>query len=186
MGAREGEDDRLLWDDPWLQMKQVVDPEHGVKGYTYSHEVRCHGHIVAVLPVRAHASGQLEFCIRREITPCWGMTHNWSSLTGGCDLPIDEESPEVVAIRELKEESGYEAKVHELINLGTCFGTKSTDTIYHLFAVDVGDKEPGEAAGDGTPLDTEGIVDWFQLPESPDPIVALMMYRLSRQMDKAS
>lgn len=171
------EDTILYDDDPWVQLRQLVDPDSGVRAYTYFHEKRYNGHIVAIMPVRCHESGQLEFCIRREITPCWGMTDNWSSLTCGCDKPIDEEAPEHVAIRELKEGSGYEAEVHELIDLGTCFGTKSTDTIYHLFAVDVGNKKPDEE---------EGTVDWFQYPESSDPIVALMMYRLSRKMDRAS
>ena len=56
----------------------------------------------------------------------------------GVDYNMRNEDPMVTAIKELKEESGFDCS--ELIELGTCFGTKSTDTIYHLYTVDLFDQ----------------------------------------------
>ena len=164
-----------LHENEWLSLKQVVDPENGVGGYVYSHETRCKGRIIAVLPYRFRAEG-IEYLLRREITPCWGMDHNYSALTGG----VEESGPLATAIAELNEEAGYHANPPEMISLGISFGTKSTDTIYHLYAVDVSSKTPGEAAGDGSKLDSEGTTEWFSDPDSPDPIVAQMILRFNR------
>ena len=151
-----------LFKNPWLSLKKIVDPDRGVEGYVYSHEERCHGKIVLVLPFRKREGGSgpfssIEVLLRREVTPCWGMEPSLSGITGGVegDKPLDD------AVRELEEEAGYSVPEDEFVFLGTCRGVKSTDTVYFLYAVDVTGKEPGEAKGDGSALDN-APVEWHQ------------------------
>lgn len=171
--------DRTLFSNKWLSLKEIVDPERGVNGYVYSHETRCKGRIVLVMPFRRSGDGHgpfnsIEVLLRRETTPCWGMEPSLSGITGGVegDRPLDD------AIRELKEESGYEAAEDEFIYLGTCRGTKSTDTVYHLYAVDVTGKEQGEATGDGSALD-DAPVEWHRTAvDCDDPQAAFAYLKL--------
>lgn len=171
--------ERTLFDNKWLSLREIADPDVGVNGYVYSHETRCNGQIVLVLPFRRADSskgpfGSVEVLLRRETTPCWGMEPSLSGITGGVesDRPLDD------ARRELAEESGYEAEEEEFIYLGTCRGTKSTDTVYHLYAVDVTDKEPGEATGDGSELDN-APVEWHETAvDCDDPQAAFAYLKL--------
>ena len=36
----------------WLSLMEIKDPDKGINGYVYSHETRCQGQIVLVLPYR--------------------------------------------------------------------------------------------------------------------------------------
>ena len=171
----------ILCDNEWLQLKLMTDPENGVGGYVYSHEIRCKGTIIAVLPYRLinHSSDescfQVQFGLRRETTPCWSMQPKLSALTGGLEPGLTVEE---TVIEEIREEAGFVVKNTDLTFLGTCFGTKSTDTIYHLYTVDVTDLPQVPATGDGTRLDAEGIIEWHnEVYDADDPIVAMMFLR---------
>jgi len=169
-----------LYDGEWISLRSIVAPEKGVGGYVYSHETSCAGQKVAVMPFLRRVGGN-QYLVRREITPCWGMDHNLSSLTGGVDKG---DTVRHTAIKEVKEESGYTVTDEELIPLGTAFGTKSTDTIYYLFGVDVTNKEQGIAAGDGSPLDNDGTVQFELNPHlvSNDPHVTVLWARLQTKI----
>lgn len=170
-----------LFDNPWLSVKQVVDPDRGVNGYVYSHEHRCGGHIVAVLPYRSTVRGG-EFLLRSEVTPCWGMLPELSAITGGCEFTGDKPHPLSLvrdAVRELEEESGFCVPEQDLQSLGSCRGTKSCDTVYHLFSVDVKDRVPDQPSGDGSQLEAQASVEWVTDPwMCVDPIAATMHGRL--------
>ena len=169
-----------LFDNPWLSLMEVRDPEAGVNGYVYSHETRCQGRIVAVLPFRKTDSGEIEYGVRREVTPCWGMASELSALTGG----LENGSLLGTAVAEIKEEAGFDVSTTDLVPLGLSFGTKSTDTEYWMYAVDVTDLVEGEVAeGDGTRLDAEGTMEWHGEPLSNDPLVAQMISRFRRQVE---
>ena len=78
-----------------------------VNGYVYSHEKRCDGQIVAILPYQ-RIGNTLELLFRLEDTPYWSKQNFPDvcpcSFTGGVDPgmnPID------TAVKELAEESGY-------------------------------------------------------------------------------
>lgn len=167
-----------LHHNEWLSLKEIVDPERGVNGYVFSHETRCRGKIIAVLPFRFVDSEwyryKIEFGLRSEVTPCWGMDPQISALTGG----YEGGDPRQTAIHELKEEAGFDVGIDELVDLGTSYASKSSDTVYHLYAVDVTGKEQGEALGDGHRLDVEGTIVWTDNPESCDPQVSVMLLRL--------
>lgn len=172
MGTRH----ELLFETEWVSLWRMKDPERGVGGYVYSHETRSDGRIVAVLPYRFHGPAR-EYLLRVEVTPCWSMEAVPSAVTGGVD---GRETASVAVLRELREETGYDVSVEHLESLGECRGTKSTDTTYYLYAVDVTGMEQGELEGDGSPLEDEATVQWSREPfRCGDPIVSVMYARLS-------
>ena len=74
---------KCLCKNPWLSLYKMTDKKAHVDGYVYSHETRCNGQIVVVVPFRK--TPQLEFLVRMETTPCWGMEPELSSVTGGVE-----------------------------------------------------------------------------------------------------
>ncbi len=169
-----------LYHNPWISLKELRSPERGAAGYVFSHETRCQGRIVALLPFR-YAGGEFEFLIRREVTPCWGMEPTLSAITGGY------EGGDIVddAIRELAEESGYTITRKDLVWLGESYASKSSDTVYSLFTVNLSGFEQGEATGDGSGLEDAGDAVWLtdaDLSEIRDPQVPLMYMRLMHHL----
>lgn len=133
MNSRQGNmrfpESELLFGDEWLQLRKADNR------YTFTHEVRCDGNIVVVLPFEKEEAKELAILARVEDTPCWdGNNPLPCSLTGGVDVG---ETPQQTAVKELQEEIGFVVSEEELISLGTFYGTKSSDTIYHIFAVQI-------------------------------------------------
>lgn len=169
--------DAKAGDESFLSLKKVVDPENGVNGYFFSHESRCDGKIIALLPYRKTALG-IDLLLRNEVTPCWGMDHQTSSITGG----FEGGDPRDTAIMELKEEGGYEATKEELVSLGTSFASKSADTVYYLYTINLTGKIKGKETGDGSELEKKANCFWTSNHEdainSKDPQVSVMLLRL--------
>ena len=131
---------KCLFSNEWLSLYQTA------KGYVYSHETRCDGQIVLVLPYQRVGKDAWKFLVRLEQLP-W-QNRLVCGITGGCEgNPIED------AQRELLEEAGYDAPLESFINLGTTRASKSADTVYHLFAVDVAGLTPTKPQGDGNPGD---------------------------------
>jgi hypothetical protein len=106
-----------------------------VNGYEYIHEHRCDGHIVSMLPVHPKHG----MMIRKELTPCWGEGPFINSITGGWERDIHP-TPIDTVVAELREETGIVLHDENVIkSLGTVRGTKSSDTMYHLFLIDLSD-----------------------------------------------
>jgi 8-oxo-dGTP pyrophosphatase MutT (NUDIX family) len=160
----------------WLSLKVMREPERGINGYVFSHETRCRGCIIAVLPYRWN-NERCEYLVKHEVTPCWSLDPVLSALTGGW-----EGGPPVhTAQLELLEESGYRVGLEKFISLGTSYASKSSDTRYALFAVDLLGVSPEEVKGDGSRLEREAKSVWLteeQLVDVKDPQVALMLNRL--------
>lgn len=177
-GEPRGAVHETLAGNEWVSLKRVRKPDSGVYGYVYSHETRCHGRIVAVLPYRATASGEREYLVKSEMTPCWGFGRVRSAVTGGWeggDIADD-------AVHEMLEETGYEITRADLIPLGESFASKSADTVYTLFGVDLTGKAPGEALGDGTEQPNQH--EWVTaggVARVMDPQVSVMLVRLERE-----
>jgi len=169
-----------LKDNNWLSLKKMVDPENGVNGYVYSTETRCKGHIVSIIPYRM-VGDKIEYCLRKEVTPCWSMQQQISSITGG----VENDDPLNTAIHEIEEEAGYKVSANELVSLGTCFGTKSCDTIYHLYTVNLTDKVRGVAMGDGSELETKAECYWdTTIANAVDPFVYVGYCKLMQTLGK--
>lgn len=162
----------------WVSLLTVRKPAAGVNGYVYSHETRCRGRIVAVLPYVDTPQGR-GFLLKSEVTPCWSFEPVVSALTGGYeggDIADD-------AVRELYEEAGFDVARDELIPLGESYASKSADTVYSLFAVDVTGRTHVEPPGDGSRVESESATIWASAHELHgvwDPQVALMYLRLQR------
>lgn len=166
-----------LHENQWLSLKLLRAPESGIHGYVYSHETRCNGRIVAVLPIRFVDGPGVEFLIKSEVTPCWGLDFVRSAITGGYEGGDIEDD----AVREMLEETGYTITREELIHLGESFASKSSDTVYSLFSVDLTGREAGEAIGDGSRLEAESQaiwVPWEELARLKDPQLSVMFLRL--------
>jgi|AntRauTorcE11897_2_1112592.scaffolds.fasta_scaffold00046_83 8-oxo-dGTP pyrophosphatase MutT (NUDIX family) len=152
--------DTTLHAGKFVQLKQ-----RDGDGYSYEfvHESRCDGNIVAILPV-SFSRGML---VRHEFTPCWGDGLNVSSITGGWEkdrhpTPID------TVLEELREEAGIVLNDESCImSLGTCRGTKSSDTLYHLFVVDLTEEDMWdqiEIETDGSVLEGKAHNEWVTVP----------------------
>jgi hypothetical protein len=156
--------DTVLHKGKFVELKQREG--EGYK-YEFLHESRCGGHIVAILPV-SFDRGML---VRQEFTPCWGDDLNISAITGGWEKD-KHETPFDTVIEELREEAGIVLKDEACImSLGTCRGTKSTDTLYHLFLVDLSNEDDWdevEIETDGSVLEGKAHNEWMPTPGSND------------------
>lgn len=169
-----------LFKGNFISFKKLVNREKGIGGYEFVHEHRCNGNIISILPYKHEPSlvrrdNPYSFLLRYEFTPCWDMDEDvYSSITGG----VDEGNTVLeTALIELEEESGYVVNESEMIYLGTCFGTKSSDTLYHLFTVDLTGKEPIEITGDGSYLESIASCHWVEDIEiAEDPLVFTSYY----------
>jgi len=145
---------KILHDNKWIQLLETDD------GYVYSHEKRCGGEIIAVLPFSVTKSMKghvFRYLKRMEATPCHeGDQIKFTSITGG----VENGDIKGTVIMELKEEAGVDATEDELIDLGFVYPSKSQDTKVYLFAVDITGKEVGEAVGDGSKHEESAYVEW--------------------------
>lgn len=162
---------QVISKNEWVSLNKIIAPEKGCNGYYYLHEERCSGKIVSILPFRRiNNSNKLEFLLRHEITPCWNInTPTISSITGGVDKGHTINQTVLI---ELEEEAGYKVKESELIPIGECFGTKSSDTIYYIFSVDLTGKVQNKTLGDGSELEAKAHCEWHtSIMKAEDPLV---------------
>lgn len=169
----------ILHENKWISLRTIKGKNYE---YTFSHEVRCGGRIVAILPYVICGDGTIEYLIRKEITPCWGPGHHISSITGG----VENNNPLATAVHELEEESGFIVEPEELFHVGTCKGTKSTDTEYDLYAIRI---HRGtirvSAKGDGTELEKQAYCTWVsekELINAADPLLYVMHFRIQKMI----
>lgn len=172
---------KSLYENKWVSLFET-------DGYVYSEETRCNGKIVVVLPFKKERIGLgrfgLRFLLHMEVTPAW-KTKSLperifsNSITGGVegDNPVDD------AVRELYEEAGYKVSAEQMIKLGTSYGIKSCNTIYHYFACDVTNITPSLAKGDGSKTEAKEWCEWFDdLHRVDDPLVAMAWLRLMKKL----
>lgn len=172
--------DKILYKNKWLSLHEK---DFNGYPYIYSHETRCNGHIIAVLPYRLKQNGDYEFLMISEVTPCWSEQPISGCITGGWE---NGKKLKEVTVKELFEEAGYKVTVDDIISLGTCRGTKSNDTIFHLYTVDLTDKDPHKANGNNEFGDYTRTNAWYEsVLTSEDPItytvyVKLLTYLLKK------
>ncbi|MDX2162922.1 MAG: NUDIX domain-containing protein [bacterium] len=149
-------------------------------GYVFSHENRCDGQIVAILPFKGKGKRR-QYLARLEVCPAHSPHIEPCSITGGVN---PGEGVRETALHELLEEAGYTVQDADLIALGTVRPSKSADTTVHLFAVNIKGMQAGIATGDGTKFE-EGAgtawVDYAQAMDNKDPLFITAIARLNAQ-----
>lgn len=179
-------EDRVLYSSKWNEVR-LKDG-----WYEYTHAPWMNGTGVAVLAFRKKRivaqDGRevqlksLEYLGRYEITPCHSPEPKLCAITGGYDN-ADKYTIVGCALNELREEGGYDAPSEAVIPLGTVYPSKGSDTVQHLFAVDL-DHEgviKVEATGDGTKGEEDSYTKWvsrLDIISSLDPLNATMLARL--------
>lgn len=126
-------EDKILYQDEIISVRETVKEN---SAYIYTHEEISGGIRILVLPFRKKRGGR-QFLLRREFIPCW------DSHTDVCGISskVIDENPEQTAANEVKKDAGYEVKVSELIQLGVVSASKSSDTTYYLYGVDLSKKD---------------------------------------------
>lgn len=168
-----------LLNNKWLSVVEKT-LDNGSK-YVYSKSIWCNGEGVAILPYRRkNEEHQLQFLGRFEVCPAHSDEIELCSITGGMDC--EGESPVFTAVRELKEEAGIIVTLEQMLYLGTVRPSKSSDTVTHLFAVDL---DTGymqeEAIGDGTLGEVGAYCEWVNTVDvmsAKDPLLHAIMMRL--------
>lgn len=178
-------EDNILCDNEWLQLRILKDPPL-VNGYVYSHEKRCDGQIVAILPYRI-VNDTIELLFRLEDTPCWSKENFPDvcpcSFTGGVDPGMN---PLDTAVKELAEESGYVIDPADMKALGICKGSKSSDSTYHLFTCDLTNYKSTQELHIESEHEKMSGYQWINIDDAysdlnlyfKDPMVAACLLRL--------
>jgi 8-oxo-dGTP pyrophosphatase MutT (NUDIX family) len=151
-------------------------------GYEYAHEHKCNSKVVAVLVYRNDKETPILGSF--EKVPCHFDDIQLTALTGMVD---DNEDEIQTAIKEVREEAGYEISKDELVKLGEINPVKFSDMTMFLFAVDVTNKERFQRTGDGLNSDKDygehtNYCDWVSMGDaifSKDPTFATMIARLN-------
>lgn len=173
-------EDIVLFENPYIQVHQ----RDGY--YIYRSAPWCNSTGVAVLPFRKVA-GLLQFLGRFEHRPCHDKDEPGKlrlySITGGYDNSDVFTVPQC-ALNELKEEAGIVTTERFLIPLGSIMPSKESDTVVHLFGLnlDKAEYEEVQATGDGSRGEEGAYCDWvnvLQLGASIDPMLSSMYLRLS-------
>jgi 8-oxo-dGTP pyrophosphatase MutT (NUDIX family) len=182
--AENPPDEVYMIKNKWLSLKKLFGP---TGEYVFSHEERCGGNIVAILPYQKAADGSRQVMAREEFTPPWSITDlQLSCITGGVDAG---EAALVAALRELYEETGITAPAEALVSLGTVRGSKSSDSVYHLFTVDVTPYLAEAKVVEGEDDNEKRAHNVWVHPsldglDGRDPILYTMLHRLEHRTEK--
>jgi hypothetical protein len=160
-------EEKVLHKDKWLSLRTVKYGDS--PPITYMHEDRCNGEIISILPYRVSTEKNIlassvrgimaydikkEFLIREETIYSWHYgdkeKHDLlirGTVTGG----VEDDDPVTTVIHEMLEETGYVVRHHQLEKLGTSRASKASDTLYHIYAVDLTNIEKvAKPTGDGS------------------------------------
>lgn len=175
-----------LHHNQWISLFKMSRPIDKINCYIYSHETRCNGKIVAFVPYRYDTNSKnFQVLLRYEATPCWDYIKQVpSSFTGGVE---EGETPLQTVIHELREEAGYIIDNTGIISLGQVFGSKSSDTIYFLFGVNLTNLKPEQNLTSESELEKTSYNQWVNFNTIgrlvPDGIFNCICFRLQNFFD---
>ena len=167
--------DNILYHNEWLTLK-LRDG-----WYTFSHEERSNGNLVAILVYRTEP--KLQILGRWETCPPHDDGMALTTITGGVDIG---KTPFEAMIEELWEEAGYKFDMKEhkdrLTSLKNSRPSKSADTTMWYYAFDAtGLERREESIGDGTKGEEGAYCDWISVEDAvfaKDPHMAVMIARM--------
>jgi 8-oxo-dGTP pyrophosphatase MutT (NUDIX family) len=175
--------DTILYETGWLSLRMIQGS--GLE-YVYSHEKRCNGKKVGFLPYKKDKStGTYRFLVRHELVPPWGLdTLHMVSFTGGVENDLILKTLHQEIYEEIGVEVGkdiHESKIEPIFVTYTSLrATKSTDTKYYLFYVDLTEVDQYKVKFDNTGTDEiekRAKNEWVIGPDvfkSKDPMLLLM------------
>ena len=166
--------DKTLYENKWLALREK-------DGYTYLHENRCNGKLVAILVFTKNENGIDKILGRFEDNPAHGGIHRLCSITGG----VENDDVITTVLMELEEEGGFKVNEEDLIPLGEARPYKAADTVCSLFGFDATGKE--ETRNENPPGDDSGgeescYCEWVSLLDiidCGDSLAHSMIVRLS-------
>lgn len=169
---------KTLYKGGFLELKSIEDRDLGMPPFEYITNYKNSGQAVAILPYR-HKEGKIEFLLRKELNPAWDPTQNSvTSITGG----VEDSDHRLTALRELKEEAGYEVRVYRLIYLDSCRTSKASEVVTHLYGVCLTDMpQTHTPEGDGSYFEKVSTCEWMpyeDLLTSQDSLLHIMYLRL--------
>lgn len=174
---------RVLCRTKWVSLMAMKTDMTGDNEYIYSHENRCNGEIVSILPYR-YFNDKVQYLLRKEVTPPWGEPPKQfiSSITGG----VENNDVLETAVHEIAEEAGYEVMREEMKFLDISYGSKSSDTKYFLYTVDLsGRVHTLHGNGDGSLLETMAECYWSDtIKNAVDPLVYVSYYKIQEMLLK--
>lgn len=161
----------LLFKNEWLEVRKK-------DYYIYIHYPDGNGQGVLILPYRKE-NGQYRFLGVNEVCLAHEEFPELYAVGGGM-LPSGDALES--AVKEMKEETGYTIEKERFASLGTCYLSKSCDTIMHLFCVEITEDDIQDLSnlGDGT-IGEENIspvwVDEEELIYNRNPLFHVMLLR---------
>ncbi|MBN0919549.1 NUDIX hydrolase [[Mycoplasma] gypis] len=150
---------KLLYYNKWISLYETS------KGFVYAQRKGVDS--VAVLCFRKNVSGQREFLIRYQPIPEVKEKQKWTDcfpcpITGSCE---DNEDRLQTAIRETKEEGGFEVTPENLIKEFRFLASTQSNEVVYSYIFDVTGLEQGAAPGDGTIFEQISYNKWHSEAE---------------------
>lgn len=121
---------------------------------------------VALLPFRHNEDREIEYLLRSQLRPSWGLHKSLCAIS--TDM-LPRQTPARDALDTLTELTERPFLLDDAYPLGMCYSDPSTDTRYHMFAVDLTHQ----------PVKTTDDLRWvISACSSKDPLVSAMVLRL--------
>jgi 8-oxo-dGTP pyrophosphatase MutT (NUDIX family) len=176
--------DKILFESEWIS---VIKRD---SWYEFSHSKKSNGMGVVVLVYDFNNPSDQKLLARWEKTICHDPKFSFcnpkdynlflTSITGQIDKR--DKSPQEIVLQELLEEAGIVAALDELEELGTCYPSKGSDSLYYIYALNGSDKQLGYIKGDGSKGEEGAYVEWMSAHKLIDnvncPMVGLAYVRL--------
>lgn len=147
------------------------------RGYTYMHMDRSDGHLIVVLPYRQLGPDTFRFLSHVEICPAHSDAPDRYSITGGAEKGVSYTKQAVIEVRE---ETGYDIHEAELMSLGIVRPSKQSDTVAHLYAVNMAGKTAGEITGDNSYWERDTKAQWLSEHEALQVVDPLFITSIAR------
>lgn len=176
--------DKIIYESEWISLVCRDG------WYEFAHNKKSNGLGITVVVYDFSNPTDQKILARWEKTICHDPQHSHyspkdynlflTSITGQIDKK--GKSPKEIVLQELLEEAGIVASLDELEELGTCYPSKGSDSLYYLFAVNGSGKQLGVIKGDGTKGEEGSYVEWMPAHKVIDnvncPMVGLAYVRL--------